>query len=176
LNCSRLRGLLFEDVIKAAPELYVLAMEVVVDVVEGLSLITRQRALRVVADESGLIKEGADAAEEGPHAELRDSFAVLERLAHVEDLAVVGRIRVVAELAAAAVKSVLNAPQDDGRVGRQFEVLGGGVCQGGSHQAGGDDEELHCEGWRRGVKELVLQGRLVKEGGEERSWYFKEGL
>ena len=46
--------LLLEDVVKAAPELYVLAVEVVVDVVEGLGLITRQRALRVVADESGL--------------------------------------------------------------------------------------------------------------------------
>jgi len=74
-------------------------VEVVVDVVVAVGLLARQGALGVVAHELGLVEDGADTAEEGPHAQLRDSFAVFIGHAQVEDLTAVVLVSVVAELA-----------------------------------------------------------------------------
>lgn len=46
-----------------------------------------------------LIEDGSFAAEEGPHALLGHSFGVLIGQAHVEDMAVVGGVSIVTELA-----------------------------------------------------------------------------
>jgi len=107
---------------ESCTELEVFAVEVLVDlVVEGRGVLAGQRVFGVVAGQRGLVKDCAETANEGPHAQLGNAFAVLEGVAQVEDLAVVVCVRIVTKSSLATIEAIADAlVEDSGGIGWQL--------------------------------------------------------
>jgi len=128
-------------------------VEVGVDAEALVGLVARQGVLGEVAHKRFLVEDCAEAAEEGPHAQLGNALTVFEGVAQVEDLAVVALVSVVTKVTAGTVETEVDVANDSGGIGWQFVEVGAGVPadagdgHGGGHEhGGGEDEALHVDG------------------------------
>ena len=147
-------------------------------VVEGRSIGARDGILLVVADKSGLVEDGAIAADEAPLGGLDHSTGiVLNGEADVEHLASVGDIGVVAVLLSLAGEAQVkgNVEEGLGISGELVALVGGSVLLGhgevASH-AGGEDDGTLGEHVRRCCV-LLSCGRtdqLLDTDAQSRSW------